>query len=132
MWLTRHFALSLLLASACGARQLDDGADELGAMDGMDNPTQILEWSPCAPEGEVETCADACAAEGMTCVANGCPVDPEYCVPANCSMATQALALDTSVFCTDASVGVFVASTCEEPIYWLFSNTVRCCCAQDD
>jgi hypothetical protein len=126
------FTLLLLFTSACGPRQLDDGGEDLGVMDGVDSPTQMPDWSPCRAEGEVETCADACGAEGLTCVANGCPVDPDYCAPGNCSMATQALTLDTSVFCTDVSVGVFMAATCEEPIHWLFSNTVRCCCAQDD
>jgi hypothetical protein len=112
-----------LLLSACGARQVDEG---------MESVLGTPEWAPCAAEGEVETCADACATSDMQCVANGCAAEPEYCNPDSCDMATQALALDTSVFCTDASVGIFVATTCEEPIHWLFSNTVRCCCAQEE
>jgi hypothetical protein len=125
MKVAKLLVLSLLLLG-CGARQVDDDSDA------MDGPTGMPDWSPCVSEGEVETCADACAAEGMTCVANGCPAEPDYCSPGDCSLATQALVLDTSVFCTDASVGTFVATTCEEPIHWLFATTLRCCCAQDD
>jgi hypothetical protein len=28
--------------------------------------------------------------------------------------------------------GPTFASTCDEPIHWLFSNTLRCCCAEDE
>lgn len=115
----------VVLLLACAERQTGDDSD---------GPPGMVEWSPCVNEGEVETCADACAAEGMVCVANGCPVDPAYCGigPVPCDMATQARALDTSVFCTDASVGVFFPSACEDPIFWLGVNTARCCCARDD
>lgn len=125
MKVAKPLTLSLLLLG-CGARQVDDDSDV------MDGPTGMPDWSPCVSEGEVETCAEACADEGMTCVANGCAVDPYYCAPGDCSMATQALALGEGVFCTDESVGVFVASTCEEPIHWLFNDTLRCCCAEED
>lgn len=118
----------LVLASfllGCGARRVNDG------MEAMEGSAAMPDWSTCANEGEVESCADACALEGLECVANGCPVDPAYCTPGDCNMATQALASGTGVFCTDASVGTFVASTCEEPVHWVFSDTVRCCCAQE-
>jgi hypothetical protein len=65
----------------------------------------------------------------MECVENGCPAELEFCDPEPCSMATQVLALNAEALCADASLGVFVATTCEAPIDWLFSNTLRCCCA---
>ncbi|PRP94045.1 hypothetical protein ENSA5_41570 [Enhygromyxa salina] len=111
---------SVLLAS-CGARQANDGDD---IADGMP------EWSPCAMKDEVQTCAELCATQGMQCVANGCPAEPEFCDPEPCDMATQVLALDAEAVCADPSSGAFVATTCEAPIDWLFSNTVRCCCAE--
>lgn len=122
---TAGFISHVLVVSllACADRQTAEAADD---------PVGMVEWSPCIYEGEVENCADACAAEGMVCVANGCPVDPEHCGPGDCDMATQAHALDTSVFCTDALVGAFLPSACEDPLFWGGVNAVRCCCAQDD
>lgn len=35
---------------------------------------------------------------------NGCPAEPEFCDPEPCDMATQALALDPQLFCSDASL----------------------------
>ena len=112
-----------MLGSACGARQASDGDDSVAV---------TPEWSDCAAKDEVETCAQVCAASGMECVPQGCPVDPEFCDPDPCDMATQALALGEGQFCTDASVGTFVSATCEAPIEWLFANTLRCCCAEQD
>jgi len=90
------------------------------------------DWSSCFGKGEVESCAEACAVDGLVCVANGCPVDPDHCGPGDCDMATQAFASGTDPFCSDETVGGFLAATCEEPIHWLFSNTLRCCCAEDE
>jgi hypothetical protein len=120
----RSIVLTVLLP-ACGARQ---------ASDGEDGPAGVPEWSPCVSKGdpETETCATVCAAMGTECVANGCDAVAEYCDPEPCDMATQALALDAEALCADASAGRFVASTCDEPIHWLFSNTLRCCCAEDE
>lgn len=116
------FSLSML-SLACGARQVSDG--EQG-----DAPGGIPEWSPCVGK-EVETCAEVCAAQGTTCVENGCPAEVEYCDPEPCDMATQVLALDAAGLCAGASGGAFVAAECDAPIDWLFSNTLRCCCAED-
>ncbi|WP_181197999.1 hypothetical protein [Enhygromyxa salina] len=113
--------MSSVLLASCGARQANDGDD---IADGMP------EWSPCAMKDEVQTCAELCATQGMQCVANGCPAEPEFCDPEPCDMATQVLALDAEAVCADPSSGAFVATTCEAPIDWLFSNTVRCCCAE--
>jgi hypothetical protein len=120
--------LSILLAlAACSGRQAGGREDDEG-------PTGVPEWSPCVSHGDpdTETCADVCATMGTTCVANGCDAVADYCDPEPCDMATQALALDAEASCADASVGGFVASTCEEPIHWLFSNTLRCCCAEGE
>lgn len=123
-WCQRRGATLLLACAltACGSRQAG-GDDEA--------PLGTPEWSPCAGD-EVQDCAEACAEAGMTCVENGCAAEPEFCDPEPCDMATQALALDPEPFCSDASVGTFVATTCDAPIDWLFSNTVRCCCAEQD
>lgn len=118
----RFIALFVLLA-ACGTRQVSDGED---------GPAKLPEWSPCVSKDEAETCEEVCAASGMTCVSNGCPANPEFCDPEPCNTATQALALDAGALCADASVGRFVASTCDAPVEWLFSNTLRCCCAEED
>jgi hypothetical protein len=115
----------LVLVAACSARQTADG-------DG--GPIGVQEWSPCVSKDDpdTETCATVCAAMGTTCVATGCAAVAENCDPEPCDMATQVLALDAAALCADASAGLFVASTCDEPIDWLFSNTLRCCCAEDE
>lgn len=112
-----------IVLTACGARQANDGEDDASA-----GPA---DWSPCASKGEVETCAELCVASGMQCVPNGCAVEPEFCRPEPCDMATQALAIGEGEFCADASVGVFVAAECDAPIEWILNNTVRCCCADE-
>ena len=113
--------------TGCGARQASDGEDE-GAELIDSNP----EWSPCAMKGEVESCAELCAAHGTECVENGCPAELASCDPEPCEMATQVLALNAEALCASPSGGGFVATTCDAPIEWLFSNTLRCCCAEPD
>lgn len=124
MRLLNPLLAAAMILTACSNRQINDGgggADELG--------DATLEWSSCAMKGEVQTCAEVCATQGMDCVANGCPAEPDFCEPDDCELATQVLALDADALCADPSVGTFVATSCEAPIDWLFSNTVRCCCA---
>jgi hypothetical protein len=118
-----RFTLGVTILLGCGGRQADGSGDD------NDQPTATPEWSPCAMKDEVESCAELCAVHDMECVENGCPAVLEYCDPEPCDMATQALALNAEALCADPSVGGFVASTCEAPIDWLFSNTLRCCCA---
>jgi hypothetical protein len=115
-----------MLSLACGARQVSDG--EQGDIPG---PGGVPEWSPCVGAEEVETCAEVCSAEGTTCVSNGCPAVAEFCDPEPCDMATQAAATDAAALCADPSVGRFVAAECDAPIDWLFTNALRCCCAED-
>jgi hypothetical protein len=110
--------LAVLLSAACGARQANEGGDDPLAS----NP----EWSPCVGEGEFETCAQVCDAEGMRCVAAGCPAEPMYCKPDSCNMATSALGLEA--ICSDPTMGTFVAAGCEDPIEFIFTDTARCCC----
>jgi hypothetical protein len=114
-----------MLLTACGARQAGD------ADDGDPPPLGPADWSACAARGEYENCAEACVAEGMTCVANGCPAVLEFCDPEPCDMATQAIAIGEGLFCTDASVGGFVAAECDAPIQYILNNTSRCCCAEE-
>ncbi|PRQ08964.1 hypothetical protein [Enhygromyxa salina] len=114
------------LMVGCGARQVSEGDDD-------DLPSATPEWAPCVTnDTDWKNCAEVCAAEGLECVANACPADPEYCNPKPCDMATQASALGGTELCADALAGGSVATTCEAPIDWLFSNTLRCCCAEPD
>lgn len=113
--------ISLLLLAGCGERQIQNGDEE-----SLGTP----EWSVCAMKNEVQSCAEFCAELGSECVANGCVADPEFCNPKPCDRATQVLALDAAAFCADDSLGTFVSTACDTPIDWLFSNTVRCCCAE--
>jgi hypothetical protein len=115
--------VSLVFLTGCNDRQASDGDDDSSAMP---------EWSACAMKDEVQTCAELCGSQGTECVPNGCAADPEFCDPEPCDMATQVLALDAEAICADPSVGGFVATTCDAPVDWLFSNTVRCCCAAQD
>ena len=120
-----HLSIAVLL-TACGPRQANDGGDD-------DSPVGPADWSPCVSRNDVPdvTCAELCAAEGLTCVANGCAVESEFCDPEPCDMATQALAIDGEALCADASNGRFAAAECDAPIQWALSTTLRCCCAED-
>jgi len=118
--------LVILVTAACGARQAG-GSEDL-EQDGMSLAEP--DWSSCVEKGEVETCAQACELEGMECVANGCPADPEFCDPEPCDMATQLLGLNEPLLCGDEPAGGWVASSCDAPIEWLLSSRLRCCCAQ--
>jgi hypothetical protein len=111
--------LAVLLTAGCGARHANDG--EGGSFVGDPG------WSPCVVKGEFETCAEVCEAEGMVCVAAGCPVDPYSCKPDDCDMATSLLSLGDGI-CIDESVGGSVAAACEDPIEFIFNDTARCCC----
>ena len=119
---SRMFMLIITIGAGCGDRKVGDA----------DASTAAPEWSSCAMKDEVQSCDELCQAEGTTCVANGCSAEPEFCDPEPCDMATQVLALDAEALCADPSGGLFVATTCDAPIDWLFSNTVRCCCATQD
>jgi hypothetical protein len=119
------FAVLCVLVTACSSRQ---------AIEDEGGPAGVPEWSPCVSKGapEVESCADVCAAMGSTCVVDGCDAVEDFCDPAPCDMATQSLALDAEGVCSDVAGRLFVAGTCDQPIDWLFSNTLRCCCAEDE
>ncbi|KIG15098.1 hypothetical protein DB30_06006 [Enhygromyxa salina] len=124
-WSAAPVVLTALLVG-CGVRQVSGGDDD-------DLPSATPEWGPCVTDDvDWQNCAEVCAAEGLVCVANSCPADPEYCNPKPCDMATQVFALGGTELCADPSVGSPVATTCEAPIDWLFNNTVRCCCAEPD
>jgi hypothetical protein len=108
-----------MLTVACSARQANNDATDAVAGD--------PEWSPCVVKGEFETCAEVCEAEGMACLAAGCPADPYSCKPKTCDMATSLLGLGDAI-CTDESVGSTVAAACDAPIEFIFNDTARCCC----
>ena len=120
--------MSLMLVS-CGGRQAE-GSEGQAAEDA---PELEPEWSECEMKGEVETCTQVCERQGLECVADMCPANPDYCDPEPCDMATQLLGLNESLLCaqdnTEPDEGAFVASACDTPIDWLSSNLVRCCCA---
>ena len=109
------------LLSGCGGRQADGGDDSQAG-----SPV----WSPCMVEGEAETCTEVCAAEGMACLANQCPAEPESCKPDSCDMATSVLGLGDGI-CSDNPAGAFVSASCDEPIEFIFNDTARCCCAEE-
>lgn len=111
--------VTILLSAACSGRQVGDDDDG--------PPPGDPEWSPCVVEGEFETCAEVCEAEGMKCAAAACPAEPMYCKPDACDMATSMLSLGDGI-CSDPTVGVFVAAACEAPIEFIFTDTARCCC----
>ena len=116
--LAATLCLGLVFVCACGPGGAT-GEDGVSASE--------PEWSACVGQ-EAQSCAEVCETQGMSCIQNGCPASPEFCDPEPCDMATQALALDAEALCMDASLGTFVASTCDAPVDWLFSNTLRCCC----
>lgn len=107
---------------ACGPGQASEGDDA---------STSTPDWSACSAKDESQTCAEVCAAEGTTCVAQGCAADPEFCDPEPCDMATRVMGLGEDI-CEDPSLGGYIADACDAPIDWLFSDTVRCCCAQEE
>jgi len=123
MRLLNSTLLSVTILAGCSDRRANDG-DDLG--------DATPEWSGCAMKDEVQTCAEVCATQGTVCVVGGCPARPDFCEPDNCELATQVLAINAEALCADPSVGTFVVTTCDATIDWLFSNTVRCCCVDQD
>jgi hypothetical protein len=113
------FSTFMLCTVGCTDRRIDGGED--------DGQLGVPDWSPCVFDGEFETCEAVCAARGTTCVADGCPADPQHCVPGACEMATQSVGVN-DLICTDPSVGGYVSSACDAPILWGLNNTTRCCC----
>lgn len=117
----RAVMLVVLLTTACGARQANDGESD-------DAVAGEPKWSSCVIEDdEFETCAEVCAVEGTACVAAGCPAEPMYCKPNSCDMATSMLGLGDAI-CSDPTAATFVAGACEDPIEFIFTDTARCCC----
>lgn len=128
------------------ARRYWAGDERPGLLWYLPRPDRLLEWRFDAQQPDalayesVERCLDG---EPPPCMLTDSgshwhPImgrfagEPDFCDPEPCDMATQALALDAEALCADASVGRFVATTCDAPIDWLFSNTLRCCCAEQD
>ncbi len=78
-------------------------------------------FGECFVKSEIDTCAQACAAQGSTCAQDACAgatymifFKLEYCE--NLS--------------PDGPFGPAVSRGCDEPIDWQFNDTVQCCCEQ--
>jgi hypothetical protein len=110
--------LGLLLTCACGPGK---GTDDSGSPENVD-------WSACFTKDEHMTCDDVCASEGKTCVASGCPANPDTCTPDDCAMATVTIAFNETI-CVDSTLGGFLDQSCDEPIGWQANSIGRCCCA---
>ncbi len=121
--------LALAFVTGCGERKIEGDCEgmcepygpaspipEVGTcQQGMCTPT----FGECITRDEIDTCAEACAEQGSVCVENGC------------AGATYLIYLVLPI-CEDISMepGVDIAHSCDEPIDWQFSQSVRCCCAQ--
>ncbi|KIG18835.1 hypothetical protein DB30_07171 [Enhygromyxa salina] len=69
--------------------------------------------------GDVSTCAEACEAQGSSCVANGC------------GGFTYRIFYNMT-FCEDPGIdGVEYERECDEPIDWQVNEAVKCCCEQE-
>ena len=116
----------LTAVSACGDRRLDGDCEgmcepfhpdlpEIGiCKDGSCGPTLF----ECSQRDQVETCAQACEAQGTVCAENAC------------GGATYMIYL-TETYCEGQPVsGTLISRGCEEPIEWQFNTVARCCCKQ--
>ena len=109
----------VLFVVGCGQPPTSDAGEE-----GAEEAT----WGSCFGKDLATTCAEICELEGLVCVEAGCPAEPQFCEPDSCDMATRVMGIGDQI-CEDVSGGGFYADGCNAPIDWLFSNTVRCCCA---
>ena len=117
---------TLAAAAACGDRKLDadcqgmcepfhpDLPDVGACKDGSCSPTLF----ECSLRDQVETCAEACEAQGAVCAENAC------------GGGTYLIYL-TEVYCSDGEgLGPLISHGCDEPIDWQPNHAVRCCCKQ--
>ena len=124
----RILVVTFLLTTvvACGDRRLDGDCQgmcepfhpdlpEIGACkNGACGPTLF----ECSLRTQVETCAEACEAQGTACAENAC------------AGATYMIYL-TETYCEeDRELGSLISHGCEEPIDWQPNWAVRCCCRQ--
>ncbi|WP_146657989.1 hypothetical protein [Enhygromyxa salina] len=121
---------SLILFSfltACSARTVDSDCDSMCQLAGPDYPgvgeckegVCTPTYAECSAMGDVSTCAEACEAQGSSCVANGC------------GGYTYRIFYDM-MFCeAPTAIGVEIERECDEPIDWQLNEAVKCCCEQE-
>ncbi|KIG17621.1 hypothetical protein DB30_03102 [Enhygromyxa salina] len=68
---------------------------------------------------DISTCAEACEAQGSSCVANGC------------GGYTYRLYYNITL-CEDPDrTGILFEHECDDPIEWQLNEAVKCCCEQE-
>lgn len=118
---------AVLLLGGCNERQLDGDCDGMcmpaGAafpgvgecQAGVCTPT----YGECVTKSEFTTCAQACEAQGSTCVSNGC------------GGYTYRIYLELE-WCEDPErTGGTISRECDEPIDYQVNEAVKCCCEQE-
>ncbi|WP_146658446.1 hypothetical protein [Enhygromyxa salina] len=116
-----------LLVAACSARPIDSDCDGMCQPAGPNFPgvgeckagACTPTYAECSVMNDISTCAEACEAQGSSCVANGC------------GGYTYRLYYDITL-CEDPDrTGLLFEHECDEPIEWQFNNSVKCCCEQE-
>jgi hypothetical protein len=76
-------------------------------------------YADCSSQSDISTCAEACEAQGTTCVANGC--------------AGYTYRIYSALeWCEDPDRrGIEIERECDEPIEWQLNSAVKCCCEQE-
>ncbi|WP_146657987.1 hypothetical protein [Enhygromyxa salina] len=123
----RRSLILFSLLTACSARPVDSDCDGMcqpagprfpgvgECKQGVCTPT----YAECSAMGDVSTCAEACEAQGSSCVANGC------------GGFTYRIFYNMT-FCEDPGIdGVEYERECDEPIDWQVNEAVKCCCEQE-
>ncbi|PRP99659.1 hypothetical protein ENSA7_62990 [Enhygromyxa salina] len=119
------FVLSLLVA--CGPPPADPDCDGMcqpagpkfpgvgECKQGLCTPT----YGECATQSNISTCAEACEAQGSSCVANGC------------AGSTYRL-YSVLEWCEDPDrIGLAFEHECDDAIDWQVNQAVQCCCTQE-
>ncbi len=70
-------------------------------------------------KAEISTCAQACAAQGTTCVTNGC------------GGFTYRIYFALELCEDPERTGLEIAHDCEAPIDYQANDAVKCCCEQE-
>lgn len=123
------FGLLLALGLACSDRAIggEEGCDGMCQPYGPEQPGvgECLQGacSPtffdCISKEEISTCAEACAAQGSTCVENAC-AEATYLLYGSMNICEHA-----------PGMGGPFERGCDEAIDWqVFNGAVQCCCEQ--
>jgi hypothetical protein len=123
----RQILLVLFSLSACSSRPVDSDCDGMcqpagpeypgvgECKEGVCTPT----YADCSDKNDISTCAEACEAQGSTCVANGC------------GGYTYRIYYDITLCEDPERMGGEIKRECDEPIDWQFNEAVKCCCEQE-